>query len=34
VATLELVYEDVIKPVIQDTRDVMSGVVGRTSETG
>ena len=28
VATLELVYKDSVKPVIQDTRDVMSGLAG------
>lgn len=28
VATLELVYKDPVKPVIRDTRDVMSGLAG------
>jgi integrase len=31
VATLELVYKDVVKPVIQDTRNVMSGLVREAS---
>ena len=34
VATLELIYKEAVKPVIQDTRDVMGGVVPEARMTG